>query len=166
MSESEVVEAHLVPWGEAESGDVTSKEIVLPTGELVNLDDPASCAIALARANELMSFLFEVKGAVTQAFVEHAKRLGQNDVPLGDGTSVKVQHNYDLQWDHHALEESLRAAGMPEERISEIIVEEVSYKVKAIEANKAAKANPDYAEAVEAARTKVEKKPTISLPRG
>ena len=108
----------------------------------------------------------EVKGSVTQAFVDHATRLGKNDIPLGDGTSVKVTKTYDLQWDHHTLEEALRAAGMPEERIGEIIVEEVSYKVKAIEANKAAKANPEYEAAVEAARTKVEKRPTISLPRG
>ena len=144
---------------------LASQEIVLPTGEIVNLADPASCAIALARANELMSLMAEIKGSVIEAFVEHAKRLGRNDIPLGDGTSVKVTKTYDLQWDHHALEEALRAAGMPEERIGEIIVEEVSYKVKAIEANKAATANPEYAAAVEAARTKVEKRPTISLPR-
>ena len=117
---------------------VQSTELVLPTGEIVNLDDPASCAVALARVNELMGFLAE----------------------------VKVTKTYDLQWDHHKLEEDLRAAGMPEERIGEIIVEEISYKVKAIEANKAAKANPEYEKAVEAARTKVEKRPTISLPRG
>lgn len=157
-SEGIEVEGHLV--------ESLAKEIVLPTGELVNLNDPESCALALARVNEVLSFLSEVKGAIIESFIEHSKKLGSSEIPLGDGTSVKVTKTYDLQWDHHALEADLRAAGMPEERISEIVVEEISYKVKAIEANKAAKANPEYEKIIEAARTKVEKRPTISLPRG
>jgi hypothetical protein len=146
--------------------EIAHTSLVLPTGEVVDLADPASCAVALARVNELQSYLAEMKGAITEAFIEEARRRGKNEIELGDGTSVKVTHNYDLHWDHQALEDALRAAGMPEERIREIIVEEVSWKVKAVEANKAAKANPEYAEAVESARTTVEKRPTISLPRG
>jgi hypothetical protein len=156
------VEGHVVLY----EGEEVSTEVVLPTGEIVDLADPASCAVALSRVNELLSFLQEVKGSITESFVEQTRMLGKNDIPLGDGTCVKVTHNYDLAWDHHALEDALRAAGMPEERIAEIVVEEVSYKVKALEANKAAKTNPEYAAAIEASRTKVERRPTISLPRG
>lgn len=141
-------------------------EIVLPTGELVDLTDPASCAKALAAVREIESHLKEVRGAIIEAFVEEAKRRGENVIELPDGSRVAVKRNYDIHWDAQKLEDELRAAGMPEERIREIVVEEVTYSVKATEANKAAKANPDYALAVGAARSEVEKRATISLPRG
>lgn len=143
-----------------------STELVLPTGELVALDDPASCAHALARVREMESFLKEAKGAITQALVEEAERRGNNTIECADGSRIQVKRSYDLGWDTEKLEQDLLALGMPEERIREIIVPKVEYVVKAVEANKAAKANPQYAEVIESAKTKTERRPTISLPRG
>ena len=110
--------------------------------------------------------LREIKSWITDVFAEEALRRGENVVPLSDGSSVTVKKNYETVWDAEQLEEDLRAAGMPEDRIAQIIVQEVTHTVKAVEANKAKKANPAYAEAIERARSQTEKKPTISLPRG
>ncbi|HSE45685.1 MAG TPA: hypothetical protein VLA89_10210 [Gemmatimonadales bacterium] len=141
-------------------------ELVLPSGELVDLSSPDSRAYALNRIREMESQLKEVKGAIVDAFAEDRERLGVDEIELEDGSVVKVTRRYDIVWDHQQLEDDLRAAGMPEERIREIIVEEVTWTVKATEANKAAKRNADYAKAVKRAREEVEKRPTISLPRG
>lgn len=146
--------------------ETTSTELVLPTGQIINLDDPASCAEALTVVREIESHMKEVKAAIVDRLAEEAKRRGENVFELPDGQRVAVKRNYDVEWDHVGLEADLRAAGMPEERIREIIQEEVSYSVKAVEANKAAKANPEYAKAVASARSEVDKRPTISLPRG
>jgi hypothetical protein len=154
MSEVEVVET------------APSTSLVLPSGELVDLNDPASMAHALARVREMQSFLKEVNGMIVDAFAEHRRVHGVDEIELENGDVVKVTAKHALVWDAHQLEEDLREAGMPEERIREIIVEETTYTVKAVEANKAAKRNVDYARAVENARTKVEQRPTISLPRG
>lgn len=139
---------------------------ILPSGEIVDLSSPDSCAQALARIREMESQLREVKGAIVDRFAEERQLRGVDEIELEDGTVVKVKRNYEIEWDAQQLEAELRAAGMPEDRIREIIVEEVSWTVKAVEANKAAKRNVDYAAAIARARSEVEKRPTISLPRG
>ena len=141
-------------------------EVVLPSGEIIDLSDPDACAKALVVVREQEQHLREVKSWITDVFAEEALRRGENVVPLSDGTSVTVKKNYETTWDAEQLEEDLRAAGMPEDRIAQIIVQEVTHTVKAVEANKAKKANPAYAEAIERARSQTDKKPTISLPRG
>ena len=55
---------------------------------------------------------------------------------------------------------------MSEERIREIVVEEVSYRVAAAEAKKAASVNAAYAEAVAGARKEVPKRPSVTVERG
>ena len=141
-------------------------EIVLPTGQIVDLTDPASCAEALAVVREIESQMKEVRGAIVDFFAAERERRGVDEIELPNGDVVKVKRNYEIQWDAEQLEEDLRAAGMPEERIREIIVEEVTHTVKAVEANKSAKRNADYAEAIQRARSETEKRPTVSLPRG
>jgi hypothetical protein len=55
---------------------------------------------------------------------------------------------------------------MTEERIREIVVEEVSYTVKAVEANRAASVNPAYAQAVAEARKEIPQRPSVTVERG
>ncbi len=52
---------------------------------------------------------------------------------------------------------------MPESRIAEIVVETVERKVKAVEAKKAAAVNPAYAAVVDAAKTTVPKRQTVTV---
>jgi hypothetical protein len=63
------------------------------------------------------------------------------------------------------LEQKLREAGMPEERISEIVTQTVSYRADAAEAKKAARTNEAYAEALKAASTTAQLNPSVSIRR-
>ena len=166
LRDAEAIGADSIYAGDEAVGFVLPKELMLPSGELVDFSDPMSCAVALARVREMESFLRSVKGMLVEVFSQVARNSGDNNITLEDGTRVQVKRNYDTTWDHAQLEADFRKLGMPEERIREIIKEEVVYTVAAVEANRAAKANPQYAEAVERARTKTEARPTISLPRG
>jgi hypothetical protein len=145
--------------------ETTRTEVALPDGTLVDLTDPAQCAWALLYIRDLESRLREFKGAFTDAIVEHSQKVGSKTLHLGE-QKVEVKGGEKVVWDAQQLEEDLRAAGMPEKRIREIVVEEVSYTVQAVEAKKAARANPVYDEAVGRARQPVETRPTISITRG
>lgn len=143
-----------------------STELILPTGEAIDTTTPEGLAYALARVREIDAFAREAKGRLTDMISELARQGGDNTIRLADGSEVKVTRKYEPTWDIEGLEEALLEAGMPETRISEIIETTVVRTVKAVEANKAAKANPEYAEIISAHREDVEKRPTISLPRG
>jgi hypothetical protein len=143
-----------------------SAELVFPTGEVVDTSTPEGLAYALARVREIDAFAREAKGRLTDMISELARQGGDNVIRLEGGLEIKVQRKYEPAWDIEGLEEALLEAGMSEKRISEIIETTVVRTVKAVEANKAAKANPEYAEIIAAHRTDEEKRPTISLPRG
>ena len=63
------------------------------------------------------------------------------------------------------LEAKLRDAGMPEERISEIVQETVSHTVDLKAAKKAAGVNPAYAQALADATTEHEAQPSVTIRR-
>ena len=164
MSEGPIV-PQMIEVSEGDLEQVRVFSLTLPTGEIVDLADADSCAKALAAVREIEAHVREVKGAIIEALSEEAKRRGENVIELSDGSRVQVKRNYEISWDTEKLENDLMALGMPEERIREIVVQEVTYSVKAVEANKAAKANPEYAKVIESARSETERRPTISIPR-
>lgn len=139
--------------------------LVLPTGEIVDAQDPAACAIALDELRQLESRIKEMKTMLADAIDAYATAAGKGKTLHLEGVQVTLSNDKKLLWDAQQLEQDLREAGMGEERIREIILEEVSYKVSANEAKKAASVNPDYARAVEAARTEVTQRPSVSVKR-
>lgn len=140
-------------------------DLILPTGEIIALADTAACAVALHELRALEDRIKEAKDALTDAILAEGKRQGKRTLHLPEGVVAIVKPGGRVLWDAHQLEDDLREAGMPEERIREIIQEEVSYTVKAAEAKRAATANPVYAKAVSAARREVEGKPYVSVQR-
>jgi hypothetical protein len=144
----------------------TSMELIVPTtGEVVNLDDPMSVVSALTEIRDLESRLREIKGVLTDAIVAESRRQGTKTIVLPDGRKAEVKGGEDTEWDHVALEHRLRSLGMPETRIREIVVEEVSYRVDTVKAKQAARANHEYAEAVEEFGKVRERRPSISIRR-
>lgn len=146
--------------------EVTRTEVALPDGTLVDLRDPAQCAWALLYVRDLESKLKDFKGNFTDALKAESERVGSKTLYLEDGQKVEIKGGSETLWDAQQLEADLRAAGMDEKRIREIVIEEITYTVSAREAGKAARANKVYAEAVERARTVTEKRPSISINRG
>lgn len=140
-------------------------DLVLPGGELISLTDTAACARALDELRDLEHRIKELKAMLTDAIQDESRRQGTKTLALSGGIQATVNGGEKVLWDAQALEAGLREAGMGEERIRQIVIEEVSYSVQAVEAKRAAAANPEYAQAVEAARTVVAARPSISVKR-
>lgn len=136
---------------------------VIETAELVNVETgervPATienAAVVLHAARTMKRRLDDVIGATTswlihESMVRGTKTLeaGRDKITLTGGPSV--------DYDPTDLMDALRLAGCPEARISEAVVEEVSYKVNRSVLRQLVAANPDYAAAVELAERTIEK---------
>lgn len=145
---------------EAEPGDM----VLVPwTGQVVDRDDVPALAVTLADVREHEARVAEVKRGLSQALAEQAELRGTRTLNLGDGRKAKVSGDTETVYDAEAIETDLRAAGMPEDRIREIVREEVTYRVVAVEANRAAKANPAYAAIIDRHKTTRPKTPSVSL---
>ncbi len=144
---------------------VVHNDVAIPgTGELVNLDDPVSVARALDGLREYERVVREVKEVLTERLREERRALGVRQLDYPDfGLSVRFSADTETRYDAEGLEDRLRAAGMPEARISDIVVQTVERKVRAVEAKRAAAVNPAYAEAVELSREIVEKRQTVTV---
>lgn len=144
----------------------TSQELAIPgTGEIVDLRDTPACVSALGAIRDYETLIREAKSMLTQAIVDEATKQGIRSIPLPNGDRAEVSPASEIVYDALVLEEGLREAGMPEERIREIVEETVSYKVKAGEAKKAASANTEYARVVEEARSEQPKSQYITIRR-
>jgi len=147
--------------------EATDAEVfVLPhSGEVVSLNEEVNCAVALDEVRRMQTHLAEAVRVLSAAIAARAAVLGTKTVNLSGGRKAEVRGGQETAYDAQELERLLRVAGMPEERINEIITTEVTYKVKAVEAKRAAAANPEYARAVEAASTTVERPYSVTIRR-
>lgn len=144
-----------------------SEELAIPgTGELVSLDKEVECVQALKALRDFESQIKEAKGILTQAILDRSRTLGTKTIYLPDGSKAEVRGGPEAVYDVEEIEENLRALGMPEERIREIVIETVSYKISVREANKASAANPEYASVIANAHQMQEKPYYISISRG
>lgn len=138
-------------------------ELVVPgIGEIVNLEDAPQVARALHAVRALEGQLRDVKSELTNALVYASQVQGSKTLRF-EGVEAVVKGGEITMYDEVEIENGLRAAGMPEERIREIVVETVTRKVSAREAERAAKANPAYAKVIEAHRRTVEQSPSVSV---
>lgn len=139
-------------------------EIVIPlTGEIVTLDNPENVANALSTLQILQQQIRDVQVQLERCLVDHSVELGKKTILLPNGRKVMIQGGSETVYDAQAIMEGLREAGMPEHRISEIVTETVEYKVKAVEAKRAASVNPAYKEVIERNAETKEKRPYVKL---
>lgn len=143
-----------------------SEELVVPgIGELVSLDDENQCANALSALRDFEYQVREAKSILSAALAERGRVLGTQTLTLKDGRKATIKGSTETHYDAELIEQGLRELGMPEERIREIIVETVQYKVVAGEAKRAAAANEEYANVIEGAKTVIEKPAYITIQR-
>lgn len=124
-------------------------ELVIPNGEIIPLDDPAKVAKAILTLRDLEYQIRQAKEELTQTLVQHSMEIGNKTITLAGGGQATIKGGSETIYDAEEIMADLREAGMSEERISEIVTETVTYKVKAVEAKRAAAANPEYARAIE-----------------
>ena len=145
---------------------MTGREIVLRyTGEIVSLDDPAQIVDAIQTIRDLEAESGTVKRELTDALAGLAAVQGSKPFTLPDGRKAEIRGGDETVYDPETVETGFRSAGMPEERIRDIIEETVTYRVRVREARQAAAANPAYA-AVLAAASRVQEKPTTISIKG
>ena len=141
-------------------------ELVVPgVGQIVNLEDETECALALEALRDFESQIKSAKVALTEALVERSRVLGTKTLTLSDGSKAEIKGGSTTLYDAERLEEELRARGCPEERIRAAIKEEVTYKVDGRVVKQLAAANIEYAEAVEHARSEVERAHYVSVQK-
>jgi hypothetical protein len=140
------------------------EELVLPhTGELVDLNDELACGVALDELRRVQAQIGHAVRAVSEALAARAAVLGTKTIPLSGGRQATIGGGTKKVYDAQEIEKGLRALGMPEDRIRDIVVETVTWTVKAVEAKRAAAANPAYADVIESAVTEVETPVSVSI---
>jgi hypothetical protein len=118
------------------------------TGELVSLAEPKDVCRALEQVREMKRHLDHVRAVLEDALRQESERQGTKTLRLGDLTAV-VSGGDKIEYDHHELADDLRDLGLPEQRLGELIVQTITYRVDARVAKQLAGANPRYAEALE-----------------
>jgi hypothetical protein len=143
------------------------EEVTLPgTGEIVSLSDESACALALNALRDFENQIREAKRLLTYGIVERTKVLGSKSFTLSGGKlKAEVRGGPERAYDAEAIERELREAGMPEARIRQIVREEITYTLRAVEAKRAAGANEEYAAIIERNATEVEKPYTVTIRR-
>jgi hypothetical protein len=145
---------------------VPGMELMVPgIGEVVALDDPKQVAVALDGVRDLERQLRLVKGELTNALVYASQIEGTKTLHLEGGMKATIKSGSETVYDAEQIEVGLREAGMPEERIREIVVETVTYAVAGVKAKQAAGANPAYAAVIEAHKRTEEKAPYVTISR-
>jgi hypothetical protein len=143
-----------------------SDKLVVPfTGELVHLGEPAEVARALESVRQAKYQLDDARRVLEDALWFASEQAGSRTLHLGELDAV-VSGGDKVVYDELELARRLRAAGLPEERLSELIVETVTYKVDARVAKSVAASNPKYAEAIEASRRTVPAPVRVAIKRG
>jgi hypothetical protein len=138
--------------------------VIHATGEVIDTTSPDDVAQALRRVRDLRASLLDADRELTAWMVEHSKVLATKTMHLGAAT-VTVKPDSVTLYDADAIEQGLLDAGMPAGRVQEIVKEEVTVvkKVMAVEAKKAARMNPVYAQVIGQHSTVVAKTPTVTV---
>lgn len=151
-------DAHLPLAAASPSTDL----VIRDTGEVVDWADVNSLARALDWLRSAEQEFRSAKQAVQRQIAEHAAVRGSKTLLLDDGRKAIVGGGSKTSFDGHAMDAGLRALGMPEDRIREIV--QIEYKVKAVEADRAAKASPDrYGLLIEACKHEEPASVSVSL---
>jgi hypothetical protein len=95
-------------------------------------------------------------GAATDFLLEQSRREGTKTFHTAAG-DVSLSGGPTVEYDAHTLEELLREAGCPEDRIRAVVKEEITYKVDRAVLRQLVAANPDYAAAADLAKRDIEK---------
>lgn len=143
-----------------------SEEMALPhSGELVDLSDEVAVGVALDDVRRMQAHLHQAVRVLSDALAARAAVLGTKTVALSGGRKAEIKGGPEKHYDAQEIERGLRELGMPEDRIREIVTEQVTYTVRAVEAKRAAAANPEYARIIERATTEVERPVSVTIRR-
>lgn len=131
------------------------------TGELVDTRSLTDVCAAVQRADELTELLAEFRSILEGVLLTESEREGAktlhvggvaSDVGIRPDWTVVIRGGPSSHWDAQDLAEALRAAGMPDARVDELVAPVVDYRVNRSKLKQAASANEAYAAAIESVR--------------
>lgn len=138
--------------------------VTLPhSGEMIDLNSVEQVARAFSEIRDLESRIREVRGMLADAIVARSTIVGSKTMHVEGVGKIEVKGGTETVYDAAQIKRDLLAAGMPRERVAQIVVETIEMKVSAIEAKKAASANPAYAEIIERHKTAFPKRASVSV---
>lgn len=125
------------------------------TGELL---DPTigNAARVLRACRDMKERINQIVSETTTFLADQAQHQGARTLHDGADT-ITLTGGPGIDYDPHDLMEALRVAGCPEERITQAVVEEISYRVNRSVLRQLAAANPDYAAAIDLAKRHIDK---------
>jgi hypothetical protein len=135
------------------------------TGEVLAIETADEAVAALDYLRTLESDISLAKRHATERLTELALLYGKNTMPVSGGRKVSLSTGTSTTYDADAIYAALIDAGMPEERIEEIIETTVTHRVRAAQAKQAAGANPAYREIIEKHTTVHERPRYASVTR-
>jgi hypothetical protein len=145
------------------STDESTALVLRHSGEVVDPNDEKQLAKAIQSVQTLKARLAEADRDLRAAFAARAAHLGQRTLQIPGVGRLEVKNASDTTYDVERLEEGLREAGMPEDRIEQMFKTVVTRQAVAAELKRAASANPKYAEVIEACKTVTERTPSVSI---
>lgn len=142
------------------------RTLVVPgTGEVLSIETADDAVESLDRLRDLEAAIGHAKRAATERLTELAKLYGKKTMPVTGGRKVTLSSGTTTSYDADAIYAALIDAGMPEERIEEIIETTVSHRVRAAQAKQAAGANPAYKAIIEEHTTVTDRPVYASVSR-
>jgi hypothetical protein len=131
------------------------KEIALPNGVMVDLREPDQVAEALESVRDLKRALDRLRSLLESVLRLRSREQGAKTLHLENGWVAVVSGGTRPEYDAELLCRRLSAAGLPPERLGELVEAVITYKVNTQVARQLALANPEYAAALDEARTDV-----------
>jgi hypothetical protein len=130
--------------------------VVLPvTGEQIDLRDPAQVAGGLDQVRDLEQRLRALRHLLSDVLRLESTRRGTKTLHLDGNWTAVVSGGSRPEYDTELLARRLQSAGLPEERLADLVKAVITYKVDAQIARQLSGANPAYAAALREARTDV-----------
>jgi hypothetical protein len=127
------------------------------TGELVRTNDLAAIGRTLQQIRDKKRELDDFVAVFTNAAYELAAQQGQRTFHLGQMT-VEIGAETQTDWDVELLSRELGLAGLPQQRLDQLITATVSYKVNANIAKQIAGSSKRYADIIERAKLTIPKR--------
>lgn len=134
--------------------DAPRELLNVATGEFLPATAESAAAVLVA-AREMKTKIGTVIRDAEAWLAEESRRQGTKTFHTGGG-KISLTGGISTSYDPEVLGEALRAAGCPEERINEVIVQEVTFKVNQTVLRQLSAANPDYRAAAEKAKIESE----------
>ena len=143
----------------------TLGNVTMPaTGEVIDLADPHDVAQGIETIEDLTRKLADLRQLFTMLLRAESQRQGTKTLGLGDLT-VTLSAGYRTEYDGNDLANDLLAAGLPPERLDELVRAVTTWKVDGRKIRQLEAANPAYAAIIARHRTRVDAPVRASVQR-